>query len=85
MQEESKQVPAGPNVRVQQVVVLVVLNKAESCSRVELDAELDHVPPLDITAALTCLQTEGVVALDGARVGASRCTRYLDALDMIAI
>jgi hypothetical protein len=85
MQEESKQVPAGPSVRVQQVVVLVVLNRVEPWARVDLDAELDHLARLDITAALTCLQAEGVVLFDGAQVEASRCARYLDSLDMIAI
>jgi len=54
-------------------------------SRAELECEFSSIAPLDISDALARLDAEGVVVVEGERVQASGCARYLDALDVICV
>ncbi len=87
MQDHPKQVRSAEDRRVEQVIVLQILrdDHPERWSRVELEAELDHIDPLAISDALARLETEGVAHLSGESVRASRAARRLDDLDLISI
>jgi hypothetical protein len=81
MQAQSKQVP----VRVERIVALFVLDRPEGCSRTLLDSELHGVYQDAISGALSGLEAEGVVIVEGEQVSASKCARHLDALALIAV
>lgn len=85
MQDKSNQVPDEHDRRTERSLVLVVLNHPERCSRVILEAELHDIDPLTVSHALTSLEAEGVVSLDGDQVEASLCAQHLDTLDLIAV
>jgi hypothetical protein len=67
-------------------VVLQVLRRDHTeWSREQLERELVDVERSILDAALAKLAIEGAVILDGERVRASRCARYLDELELISI
>jgi hypothetical protein len=80
MQPESKQVL----VRVERIVALFVLDRPGGRARAELDAELHDIDPEAVSAALSSLEGEGVVIVEGEKVRASECIRHLDALNLIS-
>jgi hypothetical protein len=87
MHDQTKQIPGEREQQVQRAIVAHTLRDDHDArwARGELEAELKDVDPLAIADALARLQTEGVVELDGETVLASRATRYLDALELIAL
>jgi hypothetical protein len=83
MQHESKQVRPGASSS-QRGIVLAVLER-DAVSKAALSAELNDLDADTIANALAMLVREGVVVVDGERVGASRCARHLDALSLICV
>ncbi len=73
--------------KVERAIVLQVLrdDHPERWTRAELEAEVFDFAPLIVNQALTRLEAEGVVILDGEGVEASRCARCLDALELVSI
>lgn len=69
---------------VQRAIVSQVLrdDHPPRWTRTELEHEIE---PEAVGDALTRLHGEGVVLVHGENVEASRCTRCLDALDLIAV
>lgn len=57
----------------------------ERWTRAELREVLYDIKKSAINKALDCLMDEGVVALDGDYVWATRCALYLDELGMVSI
>jgi len=53
--------------------------------RAELEREVSDIEPLLIGDALAQLHAEVVVVVEGEQVQASRCARYLDTLELIAV
>jgi hypothetical protein len=74
-------------VQVERAIVLQVLrdDHPERWTRAELEAEVSDFDPLTVNEALTRLEAEGVVILDGENVEASRCARRMDALELVSI
>ena len=87
MQDQSKDSWASDPAIVERSVVLEVLREDHEpwWSRAELEREIYDVEPAAINAALERLREMGVIELDGERVRASPCARYLDDLGMICI
>jgi hypothetical protein len=82
MQVESKQVPDDPIVE-RAVVLQVLRDDHPGCwTRAEL---VSSIEPRAVQAALTQLEVEGVVILDGEMVTASRSALRLDALGLICV
>jgi hypothetical protein len=70
MQNKSNQIPGGHDWRTERSLVLMILDRPERCSRAILEAELHDIEPLTVSHALTSLEAEGVVSLDGDQVEA---------------
>lgn len=87
MQDQTKQIPSDSDRRVERAIVLQTLREDHDgrWSRTELEAELDHADPVAIGDALTLLEVEGVIDLEGDTVRASRAATHLDGLGMIAV
>lgn len=87
MHDQTKHIPGDREQQVQRAIVAHTLRDDHDARwvRSELEAELKDVDPLAIADALTQLQTEGVVELDGETVLASSATRHLDTLELIAL
>jgi hypothetical protein len=87
MHDQTNQISGDRERLVQRAIVAHTLRDDHSArwARSELEAELKDVDRLAIADALTRLQTEGVVELDGEIVLASSATRHLDALELIAL
>ena len=87
MQDQTKQIPGDSDRRVQRAVVAQTLrdDHEERWSRAELEAELARDAPTTIDDALHHLEIEGVIEIAGETVRASRATKHLDALEMIAL
>lgn len=87
MQDQTKQIPSDHDRRVERAIVLQTLrdDHDECWSRPELEAELDHVDPIAIGAALTRMENEGVIELAGEAIKASPATRCLNELGVIAL
>jgi hypothetical protein len=73
--------------QVERAIVLQVLrdDHPERWTRAELEAEVFDFGALTISEALTRLEAEGAVILDGENVEASQCARRLDALELVSI
>jgi SOS-response transcriptional repressor LexA len=87
MQDQTKQIRSDRDRVVQRALVAQTLREDHGprWTRGELEAELGDADPPTIADALTRLQREGVVELDGEAVRASRATRHLDELALIAL
>jgi hypothetical protein len=87
MQDQSKQVPSSDDQLVEKAIVLQLLrdDHDERWSRAELETELVPTGPLAISDALVRLEAEGVLQLIGEAVSASRATKRLDDLGLIAV
>jgi DNA-binding HxlR family transcriptional regulator len=72
---------------VERAIVLLLLrdDHEERWSCAELEAELGDAESSGLSAAVERLERAGVVVVQGERVGASRCTRCLDELGLIAV
>jgi len=72
---------------LQRAIVLQLLrqDRDERWSRAELETELQETPPIEVNDALAHLREEGVLHLSGELVRASRASRHIDNLGMIAI
>jgi Fe2+ or Zn2+ uptake regulation protein len=79
--------PASDTHFEQRAVVLQLLRSdhRQRWSLKQLERELDDIEPADISDALTYLETQGVVNRLDKFIGASRCARCLDSLDLISI
>jgi hypothetical protein len=73
--------------KAERAIVLQVLRNDHPkwWTRAELETEIYDLHPLTVNEALTRLEAEGAVILDGENVEASRCARCLDALGMVSI
>jgi len=71
----------------QRVIVLQVLDQEhpERWTLAELIQESPDLDPRAMRDGLARLAAEGVVIRDGETVTASRCTRHLDELEVVAI
>jgi hypothetical protein len=71
----------------QRVIVLQVLrdDHHKRWTRAELEAEIGDIDQQALVSALAILALEDVVVFDDEAIWASRCTRHLDALDMVTI
>jgi hypothetical protein len=87
MQDQTKHISSAHDPRVERAIVLQALaaDHAEGRSRGELANELGLADPGAIGDALIGLREEGVVELAGETVRASRATRRLNSLELIAI
>ncbi len=87
MQDQNKQVRSSDDRRVEKAIVLQLLrdDHDERWSRAELEVELVPTGPLAISDALARLEAAGVLHLFGEAVSASRATKRLDDLELIAI
>ncbi len=85
--EQQEQRDWKDEVQVERAIVLQVLrdDHPERWTRAELEAEVFDFDPLTVNEALTRLEAEGVVILDGENVEASRCARRMDALELVSI
>lgn len=73
--------------RAEHPIVLLLLDDEhpETWTRAQLNAQLKHIPAPEIDAALTHLQAEDALTIDGEQIAASRCAQHLDRLEPIAI
>jgi hypothetical protein len=85
MQDKSNQILGKHDRRTERSLILMILDRPERCSRVELETTLHDIDPLTVSDGLAQLATEGVVIVEGEDVQASRCARHLDALELIGI
>jgi hypothetical protein len=87
MRDQSKQVPSGDDGLVEKAIILQLLrdDHDERWSRTELEVEMVPIGSLAISDALARLEADGVLQLFGEAVSASRATRCLDDLELIAI
>jgi len=87
MQGQTKQIPGSGDRRVQRAIVAQTLRDDHDArwSRAELETALGRDAPTTIDDALHRLATEGVIEIAGETVRASRATKHLDALEMIAL
>lgn len=71
----------------QRAIVLQLLRSdhRQRWSLKQLERELDDIEPEDISDALTYLEAKGVIYRLDKFIGASRCARCLDSLDLISI
>jgi Fe2+ or Zn2+ uptake regulation protein len=71
----------------QRAVVLQLLRSdhRQRWSLKQLERELDDIEPEAISDALTYLEAQGVIYRLDEFIGASRCARCLDSLDLITI
>lgn len=87
--ERSSDTPPNPSWDevVRRAIVLQLLreDQDERWSRAELETEIKNTTPLDLNDALHRLRQEGVLYFHGELVLASRASRHLDELGMIAI
>lgn len=76
----------GVGASLQRAIVLHLLERpSERRSCLELHSALAGGAVLELEAALSDLEQEGVVELSGSEVRASRATQRLDALNLIGI
>lgn len=80
-------VDAGDLRRAQRAVVLQILRDDHDprWTRPELEAAIGDLPQRAIVGALACLAIEEVLGIDDTMVWASRCLRYLDGLELVAV
>ncbi len=85
--ENPTRVDAGDLWMAQRVIVLQLLrdDHPEQWTRQELEAEIGDIPERTILAALVYLAIEEVLEVDENGVQASKCARYMDELDLIAV
>ncbi len=74
---------ATTDYNTERLVALVLLD--HSCTRSELDAELEGIDTRAVYAALSSLARQRVVVIEGERVSASHCARRLDELGLICV
>ncbi len=72
---------------VERAIVLQLLrgDHAPRCTRAELMSALRHLPALEVSKGIVRLDAHGVVERLGVDLWASRATRRLDELALIAI
>jgi hypothetical protein len=87
MQDQTKQTSSDHGRRVERAIVSQTLrdDHDKRWSRAELEAELGRADAIEIDDALARLAREGVIAIAGETVQASRAAVHLDALAMIAV
>jgi hypothetical protein len=87
MQDQTKRVPEEHERRLERALVSQILRRDHSDGWLfaELAAELGDTDSLTIRGVLADLEEMGAVETVGERVRASRATRRLDELDMIAL
>jgi len=87
MQDQPSQLLRPGDPRVERAIVLQVLrdDHGHHWSRAELEVAISNVDPIEISEALTRLDANHVVCVSGESVWASRATRRLDELELIAI
>jgi hypothetical protein len=81
-EEEQEQAYMAGRVIVQHVLVE---DHPGGWTRAELLAQVTGIPQVIVAAELGRLTDAGVVAVDGERVQASPCARYLDNLNLIGV
>jgi DNA-binding HxlR family transcriptional regulator len=86
MQDQTQQIRSDEH-KVERAIVLQILrdDHDENWSRAELEIALGDTEQLTISDALARLEEEGVIELSGEIVLATRATRHLDALELLAI
>ncbi len=86
MKDQTQQIRSGEH-KVERAIVLQILRNDhdENWSRAELEIALGDTEQLTISDALARLEEEGVIELSGEIVLATRATRHLDALELLAI
>jgi hypothetical protein len=84
MQHASKQVSDAQH-QAQRSVVLLALEHDTGIVRPMLETQLDDLGYETTAEALARLSREQVIAIDGDRVRASRCARWLSTLDLICL
>ncbi len=88
MQDQTKQISRERDRLLERAIVLQTLHDDhddDGWQRTELAAELGDADPIAIRTALTRLEEDGVVEFAGETIRASRATRRLNDLDMIAV
>jgi hypothetical protein len=87
MQDERNEMNMTEDVVAQRAIVLQVLraDHVEPWTRAELESEIYDIEPVEINDALAVLHADGVIAVAGEQVSASRAARRLDALGMVSI
>ena len=74
-----------PDLAIERLLVLQVLERPGLRSRCELEIALGDVEPFTASDALSALEAEGVLHTSGEQVWASRCVRHLDTLGFISV
>ena len=88
MQDQIKQIPESDEARrLERAIVSMTVGaeRERRCSREELARELDSGPGDVLADALTRLDRDGVIEIEGQNVRASRATERLDELELIAL
>jgi predicted transcriptional regulator len=87
MTDEQRQGKWTDEEQAERAIALQVLrdDHPEQWTRAELEAEIGDRDAQAITDALTRLEAEGVVILDGEHVRASACAWRMDALGLVSI
>jgi hypothetical protein len=85
--ENPTRVDAGELFMAQRAIVLQVLRDDHDprWTRPELEAAISDLPQQAVVAALAYLAIEEVIELDETTVCASKCARYMDELELVAI
>ncbi len=76
--------PKHADTRVQRPLVLQVLKRC-AVTRTAIQDALSDIEPSVIDEGLHALENQDVVLIEGERITATICTRYLDDLGLISL
>jgi hypothetical protein len=76
--------PKQADTRVQRVLVLQVLERC-AVTRTDVQEALSDIEPSAIDEGLRALEDQDVILVEGERITATICTRYLNDLGLISL